>query len=129
MNEGMDFIPAKKSSLQAKALSLCMFARQKGQSALSKIDKNQIERMARLAKIELTDEQKAALMIEMESIIGFADQLASLDLGDTPVTTHAVEMKNVFREDLCKPSYDRTEILANAPEEDGECYLVPKVVG
>ena len=95
---------------------------------MNQIDRAQVERMARLAKMDLSEEETMMLRKDMAEIIAFADQLNALDLGDTPTTTHAVPVKNVYREDICKPSYDRSEILENAPEQDGECYIVPQVV-
>lgn len=95
---------------------------------MKKIDREQVERMARLAKMNLSEEEKTLLEKDMGDIINFADQLNALDLGDTPTTSHAVPVENVYREDICTPSYDREKILQNAPEQDGECYLVPQVV-
>ena len=95
---------------------------------MKQIDRSQVERMARLAKMDLSENEKTMLENDMGEILEFADQLNTLDLGNTPTTTHAVPVENVYREDICKPSYDRAQILENAPEQDGECYIVPQVV-
>lgn len=94
----------------------------------NKIGREQVERMARLAKINLSEEEIVMFEKEMDDVITLADQLNTLNLGDTPTTTHAVPVENVYREDICTPSYDREKILQNAPEQDGECYVVPQVV-
>lgn len=92
------------------------------------MDREQIEKLARLAKIELTEQEKQNLEVDMNNIIELTKIMDDLDFQDVPATTHAVPFKNVLRADVCKESYDRTAILANAPEQDGECYVVPQVV-
>lgn len=64
----------------------------------------------------------------MADIIGFADTLNELDTKDVVPTAHAIPMKNAFREDEIAPSFDRQEILKNAPDFDEEGFIVPKVV-
>ena len=54
--------------------------------------------------------------------------LSEIDTQSIAPTNHAMKVQNVFREDIIKPSYDRDDILKNAPSQEGGCYLVPKVV-
>ena len=95
---------------------------------MEKISKEQVERIARLAKLNISPAQAQHIQKDMESILAFADQLAVLDVTDVPPTTHAVRIQNVFREDASKHSAAREQLLAQAPVQDGACYVVPKVV-
>lgn len=91
------------------------------------ITMQEIEHLAKLSKLALSDAEKEALTGEMQSILSFADKLSGLDTAADP-TMFAAEGKNVFREDVIKPSLSTAEILQNAPEADMECFVVPKTV-
>ncbi len=91
------------------------------------ITMQEIEHLAKLSKLALSEEEKACLTGEMQSILSFADKLSKLDTAADP-TMFAADGKNVFREDEIKPSLSTAEILQNAPEADMECFVVPKTV-
>lgn len=91
------------------------------------ITMQEIEHLAKLSKLALTDEEKERLTGEMQSILAFADKLSALETDADP-TMNASEGQNVFREDEIKPSLPTTAILQNAPEADMECFVVPKTV-
>ncbi|MDR1193732.1 MAG: Asp-tRNA(Asn)/Glu-tRNA(Gln) amidotransferase subunit GatC [Peptococcaceae bacterium] len=93
-----------------------------------KITRETVIRVAGLAKLALTEAETERLTHEMGKIVEFADKLAELELTAVAPTTHAVQMENVYRADELKPSYPREEILANGPERDDTCFLVPKAV-
>jgi aspartyl-tRNA(Asn)/glutamyl-tRNA(Gln) amidotransferase subunit C len=93
-----------------------------------KITKEEVLHVAKLARLNLTEEETERLMSDMGSIIGFADKLNELDTEGVVPTAHAIPMQNAFREDEVKPSYDREDILKNAPSSDGDGFLIPKVV-
>lgn len=88
----------------------------------------QVERVAKLARITLTDDEKQRMCVEMEAIIGFADKLNELDATGILPTTHAVPIQNIFRKDELSCSFDRSILLQNAAEQDGTCFLVPRAV-
>ncbi len=92
-----------------------------------KITKEDILRVASLARLSLTDEEVASL--NMEGIIGFADKLNELETDDVNPTNHVLDVSNVFREDIVGESYDRDLMLKNAPSKARGCYQVPQVVG
>ena len=92
------------------------------------ITQDTVRRIANLAQIALTEEQTSAMAADMAEFAAFADTLAELDTTDVPITTHAVSMQNVFREDAVLPRYDRQALLALASEHDDECYTVPRVL-
>lgn len=91
------------------------------------ITMQEIEHLAKLSKLALTDAEKERLTGEMQSILAFADKLSALDTDADP-TMSATEGQNVFREDTVKPSLPTAAILQNAPEADMECFVVPKTV-
>ncbi len=93
-----------------------------------KITKEEVLHVAKLARLNLTEEETERLMNDMGSIIGFANKLNELDTTGVVPTAHAIPMQNAFREDEVKPSYDREDILKNAPSSDGDGFLIPKVV-
>lgn len=66
---------------------------------------------------------------QLGQIVGYVEQLGELDTENVEPMAHAVEMVNVFRADEIRPSLDRRDALANAPQHDEECYLVPAVLG
>lgn len=88
----------------------------------------EIEHLAKLARLNLSDEEKSRLSGEMSGILDFAQKLSELDVSNISPTMHMGTSSNVFREDVAKPSYPTAEILKNAAEADESCFLVPKTV-
>ena len=93
-----------------------------------KISKDELFHVASLARLKLSDAEATKLETDMADIIGFADTLNELDTENIVPTAHAIPMQNAFREDVVKPSFERQEILKNAPDFDEEGFIVPKVV-
>lgn len=93
-----------------------------------KITKEQVEHVAHLARLNLTEEEKVQMTTDMEAIIEFADQINSLDIADVKPTDHIIPINNVFREDVAAPSMDRDKLLSNAPNQENGCFSVPKVM-
>lgn len=91
-----------------------------------KVSAEQIKHVAELARLKLTDEEIESL--GMEAVIEFANKLSELDAEQIVPTNHVSDIYNVFREDEIVPSYDRDDILKNAPAKARGCVLVPKVV-
>lgn len=93
-----------------------------------KISKKDIEHVADLARINITDDEKVALEKELSSIIDFADKLSELDTNGIEPAAHAIHIQNVFRKDEVVPSYKREELIENAPEKQAGCFAVPRIV-
>ncbi len=93
-----------------------------------KITIDEVKYVANLAKLYVDEAEAQNLTTEMESIINFANMLSEIDTQSIAPTNHAMKVQNVFREDVVETSYDRSDILKNAPSQEGGCYLVPKVV-
>ncbi len=90
------------------------------------ITREELKHIASLSRLKLTDEELDALGIE--AVIEFAKALSNVDIGEASPTNHISDIHNVFREDEVKPSFDRDDILRNAPAKARGCVLVPKVV-
>ena len=95
-----------------------------------KITKKDVEYVARLARLALSDEEKERYTAQLESILEYIDKLNKADTADVPVTTHVLSLSNVWREDGAEP--DRLgspdDILKNAPEAEGSFFKVKKII-
>ena len=93
------------------------------------LEKAQVEHIARLARLKLSPEEIEKLTPELAVIIEYFEQLQLVDTDGVEPRDQFVSAENVFREDTPRPSLSRKEALANAPESDGEFFLVPRVIG
>lgn len=93
------------------------------------ISRQDIEKVALLARLQLTEAELATMTSEIAQIIGYVDQLAEVDTDGVEPMAHAIEIANVFRDDAVAASLPRDEALANAPHRDDRGYLVPAVLG
>ncbi len=93
-----------------------------------KVNRETIEHVAELSRLNLTETEKERLTSEMEKIISYVDKLNELDTSDVKPMEHVIPIRNVLREDKTEKSYDREKILANAPFREDGCFKVPKVV-
>lgn len=90
---------------------------------------DELQKLALLARMNLSDGQLAALGPQLESILGFVDQLSELNTDDVEPMTTALDVHNRWREDSVIQGLSREEALRNAPASDDECFLVPAVLG
>ena len=87
-----------------------------------------VEHVARLARLALDDDEIEQFTRELGVILEHADQVAALDTHDVPPTAHPLPLTNVLRPDAPRPSLDRDEVMAAAPEaEDGQ-FRVPRIL-
>ena len=93
-----------------------------------KITMQEVEQVARLARLTLSDAEKERMRRELDGILSYIDKLRALDTEGVPPTSHAVPMTNVMREDEPKPSFPREDMLANAPDRSGEFFRVPRII-
>lgn len=94
-----------------------------------RITRDDVEHVARLARLELTDEELGAYTSQLASILEHADDIAALDTDDVPPTSHPIPLRNVLRADDVRPSLDRDEVLAAAPDAVDGRFRVPPVLG
>jgi aspartyl-tRNA(Asn)/glutamyl-tRNA(Gln) amidotransferase subunit C len=87
-----------------------------------------VEHVARLARLELSEDEKILFAGQMGAILGYVDKLKELDTEGVLPTSHAVPMENSFREDAACPSIGLEKALANAPDRAESFYRVPKVI-
>ena len=95
---------------------------------MGKVTKQDVEHIAALAQLSLDEGTKARLVREMDEILGYVDKLNELDTSSIEPTMHALEMTNVYRDDVVAPSVGRESALMNAPKTDGEYFLVPRIL-
>jgi aspartyl-tRNA(Asn)/glutamyl-tRNA(Gln) amidotransferase subunit C len=93
------------------------------------ISEEQVRHVAMLARLGLTDEQIAAVGIELNDILVQVDRIRSLDLDGVEPTTHAASVVNVTRPDLVRPCLEQADALRNAPEQQDGAFLIPKFGG
>ena len=93
-----------------------------------KISKDQVEYVARLANLELNDEEKEIFTRQLNSILSYMDKLNQLDTANVDSTSHVLPIKNIFRQDNVKPSLPKEEALANAPDQKNGFFRVPRVI-
>jgi aspartyl-tRNA(Asn)/glutamyl-tRNA(Gln) amidotransferase subunit C len=94
--------------------------------ALTRAD---VVHVARLARLALSDEEIDELTPQLAGILAHAAQIAALDTGDVPPTSHPLPLVNVLRADEPRPCLDRDEVLAGAPEAVDDRFLVPRILG
>lgn len=92
------------------------------------VDKETVQRVARLARIAVTDEQAEALRGELNTILGFVEQLNEVDVDGVEPLTSVVETSMKMRDDVVTDGDIAEKIVANAPEGADHFFAVPKVV-
>lgn len=93
------------------------------------IDQTQVEKVALLARLDLSPAELAQFTTQLGSILDYVEQLSELDVTDVPPTTRAIDMSNVLRADDLQPYPTREQLLAVAPDADGDFFRVPKIIG
>lgn len=92
------------------------------------IDREQVHRVALLARLELTSEEEEQFTTQLGSILDYIEQLNEVDVSDVLPTTRAIDVSNVTRKDELQPYPEREAILNGAPEQEGEFFRVPKIM-
>ncbi len=92
------------------------------------LDRAAVEKIASLANLELTDEEKSAFYTELTAIVAFADHLAALPTDHMIADDHFSGNANVFREDCLCPSLDQATVLRMAARHDGDCFIVDQAL-
>lgn len=87
-----------------------------------------IDHVAKLARLDLTDEEKERLRAQLGLIIEHAAKVGEVATADVPPTAYAVPRANVLRPDELVPSLPLEDVLANAPEVEGDRFKVPRIV-
>jgi aspartyl-tRNA(Asn)/glutamyl-tRNA(Gln) amidotransferase subunit C len=92
------------------------------------LDREQVRKVANLARLELTTEEEEKFTTQLSSILEYFQQLSELDVTDVPPTSRAIDVSNVTRPDTLDPYRDREDILNCAPDLEGDFFRVPKII-
>ncbi|MCF7804727.1 MAG: Asp-tRNA(Asn)/Glu-tRNA(Gln) amidotransferase subunit GatC [Candidatus Marinimicrobia bacterium] len=92
------------------------------------ISLEQVEHIATLAKLRLTDDEKSAYTRQLGDILDYIEKLEELDTSEVEPLSHVMDVTNAFREDESRESLSQDKALENAPKSDGEFFVVPKVI-
>ncbi len=88
----------------------------------------EVEHVALLARLRLTEEERERFTTQLNSILDHFEQLQQIDTSGVAPMSHAVPMSNVLRDDEPAPPLSVEEALQNAPDQDRECFRVPRVI-
>jgi aspartyl-tRNA(Asn)/glutamyl-tRNA(Gln) amidotransferase subunit C len=94
-----------------------------------RISLDEVRHVAKLARLELTDEEITTLQGELSALLEHVDRVRQLDTADVPPTAHPLPLVNVLRPDEPRPGLDREEVLAAAPAVESDRFLVPSILG
>jgi aspartyl-tRNA(Asn)/glutamyl-tRNA(Gln) amidotransferase subunit C len=92
------------------------------------ISREEVEHVARLARLALSDTEKDRMGAELSAILTYIDKLKALETEDVEPTSHAVPLVNVMRDDETRPCLTREDMLANAPDRVGDLFRVPRII-
>jgi aspartyl-tRNA(Asn)/glutamyl-tRNA(Gln) amidotransferase subunit C len=87
-----------------------------------------IRHVAKLARLALTDEEIDRFGAQLGDLLEHVNVLSKLDVSAVPATAQVVELRNVERDDVVKPSLDRETVLAQAPQRQGAFFRVPRII-
>jgi aspartyl-tRNA(Asn)/glutamyl-tRNA(Gln) amidotransferase subunit C len=92
------------------------------------ITSEMIDRLARLARLEFSDEEKKELKVDLESMIGFVEKLKEVDTTGVEPLLHITDAVNILRDDEVKQTITKQQALLNAPFSNGDFFVTPKVI-
>jgi len=92
------------------------------------IDRAAVDHVARLARLDLSEEERARMEAELSAILDHAERIQSLDLDDLEPMSHPVPLKNMMRPDDVTPSFTQEEALSNAPASEEGRFRVPRII-
>lgn len=90
--------------------------------------REEIEHIANLSMLNLSEEEIVGYTKDMEQIVEFANTINEVDTESIEESAFALDAKNVFRKDIVKESFERDLLLSNAPSSNGEAYTLPNVM-
>jgi len=93
-----------------------------------KITENDIVKVANLARLELSADDIRDMVDKVGDILTYIDKLNELNTDGIEPTTHAISVSNAFRDDVVKESLPQEKALQNGPLQNGEAFVVPRVI-
>lgn len=91
------------------------------------IEIKDVEHVAKLARLELTEEEKVKFSKQLGDILKYMDQLNEVDTTGVEPMNHPIDFSNVLRDDVVKYELTREELMTNAPEVEQDFFKVPKI--
>lgn len=92
------------------------------------IDREQVKKVAHLARLDISSEEEQQFTTQLNSILDYFEQLGELDTEDVPPTTRAIELSNITRPDTLRPFDNKEALIQAAPDQEGEYFRVPKIL-
>jgi len=95
---------------------------------VQKISKDLIKSLSKLAKLNLTEKEIEKYVNEFSSVMGYMEEIKSLNVENIPETARVTDEGNVFREDEVKPSFNQEQALKNSKNTHNGYFLVPQIL-
>jgi aspartyl-tRNA(Asn)/glutamyl-tRNA(Gln) amidotransferase subunit C len=95
----------------------------------TKISKEDVRYVARLARLNVSDEEMETFAVQLNSILSYIDKLNELDTSDIEPMSHVIDVCNAFREDIVERSFSQEVALENAPQREDGFFTVPRIIG
>jgi aspartyl-tRNA(Asn)/glutamyl-tRNA(Gln) amidotransferase subunit C len=93
-----------------------------------KISKEEVEHVAKLARLAVSEEEKENFSRQLSEILTYVGKLNELDTSKIEPTSHVLDLSNVFRDDVVRESLPAEDVLANAPDRENDHFRVPKII-
>ncbi len=93
-----------------------------------KITNEEVKHVAKLSRLELSEGEVERMTQQLDTILSYVAKLDEVDTKGVEPTTHTQQVVNAFRDDVVVTSLERDDALANAPEDNQESFVVPKVI-
>jgi len=88
-----------------------------------------VAHIARLARLQISPEESERFAVQLSAILEHVEAVRGLDTSGVPPTSHALDLRNVLREDTPRPCLDRADVLAGAPQAEDGRFRVPRILG
>jgi aspartyl-tRNA(Asn)/glutamyl-tRNA(Gln) amidotransferase subunit C len=95
---------------------------------MATLSRSEVEHVAHLARLGLTDDELTRLEAQLNHILEQYEILTELPTDDIPPTAQTIQLENILREDIVRPSLPVDAVLANAPARDGDYIVVPAIL-
>ncbi|MEA5510182.1 Asp-tRNA(Asn)/Glu-tRNA(Gln) amidotransferase subunit GatC [Crocosphaera sp. UHCC 0190] len=92
------------------------------------IDRQQVQKIAHLARLDITPQEEEQFATQLNSILEYFEQLSELDTENVQPTTRAIEVSNITRSDTLQLYVDREALLQEAPAQEGDFFRVPQIL-
>jgi aspartyl-tRNA(Asn)/glutamyl-tRNA(Gln) amidotransferase subunit C len=93
-----------------------------------RLTRDEVANVALLGRLKLSADEMDRMTVQLSRVLEYVDILNEVDTKHVEPMAHAIEMRDVFREDVPVPSLPREDALANAPKTDGRCFVVPAIL-